>query len=108
MGIPPAKDSGKIARIALERAKGFLIKRQSFFWNATNIVWETRRKLITLFSNYGARVHILYLEVPYQELLARNRTRARHIPEDVLEEMIKKLEIPAPWEAYEVKYLTED
>lgn len=106
MGIPPAKNSGKIAHIAMERAKIFLAKKQPFFWNATNIVRETRRKLITLFSSYGARVHILYLEVPYQELLARNRTRARHIPEDVLEEMINKLEIPAPWESYKVKYLT--
>jgi len=106
MGIPPAKNSGKIAHIAMERAKGFLSKKQPFFWNATNIVRETRKKLITLFSDYGARVHILYLEVPYQELLARNRTRARHIPENILEEMINKLEIPAPWEACEVKYLT--
>ena len=108
MGIPPAKNSGKIAHIAMERAKVFLAKKQPFFWNATNIVRETRRKLITLFSSYGARVHILYLEVPYQELLVRNRTRARHIPEGVLEEMINKLEIPAPWESYKVKYLTKE
>ena len=108
MGSPPAKNSGKIAHIAMERAKVFLAKKQPFFWNATNIVRETRRKLITLFSSYGARVHILYLEVPYQELLARNRTRARHIPEGVLEEMINKLEIPAPWESYKVKYLTKE
>lgn len=59
-----------------------------------------------LFTGYGARVHILYLEVPYQELLARNRKRARYIPEQVLERMIRKLELPEPWEAYEVRYLT--
>ena len=39
----------------------------------------------------------LYLEVPYKELLARNHIRKRHIPENVLETMIQKLEIPAPW-----------
>lgn len=105
MGIPPAKDSGKIARAGLEQAKRFLARKQPFLWNATNIIYETRKKLIELFSGYGARVHILYLEVPYPELLSRNRTRARHIPENVLEEMIRKLEIPAPWEAYDVKYL---
>ena len=55
-----------------------------------------------LFAGYGARVHILYLEVPYQELLRRNRIRARHIPETVLDDMIRKLEVPAPWEAYQV------
>ena len=103
--IPPPKESGKVARVAMELAQGLLARKQPFIWNATNITYETRRKLVALFSGYGARVHILYLEAPYQELLARNRTRARHIPENVLEEMIKKLEIPMPWEAYEVTYL---
>ncbi len=106
MGIPPAKDSTRIAHTGTFRAKALLACRQPFIWNATNIVRETRGRLIKLFADYGARVHILYLEVPYQTLLARNRTRARHIPEHVLEEMIEKLDVPAPWEAYGVKYLT--
>lgn len=106
MGIPPAKGSGRVAAAALEQAKGYLRKKQPFFWNATNIVRETRRKLVTLCGGYGARVHILYLEVPYGELLERNRTRRRHIPEKVLEDMIRKLEVPALWEAEEVRYIT--
>ena len=76
------------------------------FRSATNIIRETRRKLTALCAGYGARVHILYLEVPYRELLERNSIRQRHIPESVLEEMIDKLEVPAPWEAEEVRYLT--
>lgn len=107
MGISPAKGSGRVALAALEQAKGFLRKKQPFIWNATNIIRETRRKLTALCTGYGARVHILYLEAPYRELLMRNRTRQRHIPEKVLEEMIEKLEVPAPWEAEEVRYLTE-
>lgn len=103
MGIPPAKDSARVAHIGVTRAKALLAQRQPLIWNATNIVHETRGRLVKLFADYGARVHILYLEVPYQTLLARNCTRNRHIPEHVLEEMIKKLEVPAPWEAYEVK-----
>lgn len=107
MGISPAKGSGKVALRALEQAKEFLRRKQPFIWNATNIIRETRRKLTALCTGYGARVHILYLEVPYRELLERNRTRQRHIPENVLEEMIRKLEIPGPWEAWEVQYLTD-
>ena len=80
--------------------------QKSFVWNATNIVRETRQKLAELFAGYGARVHILYLEAPYGELLDRNRKRERHIPENVLENMIRKLEVPEPWEAYEVKIIT--
>lgn len=103
--IPPTKNSGKVIQTAMERAKTLLRQKEPFIWNATNIIQETRQKLVSLFAGYGARVHILYLEAPYQELCARNQKRERHIPEPVLEEMIRKLELPAPWEAYEVKYL---
>ncbi|MDE7324740.1 MAG: AAA family ATPase [Lachnospiraceae bacterium] len=106
--LPPTKDSGKIAHLALTQAKGFLSKKQPFIWNATNLLQETRRKLIKLFADYHARVRILYLEVPYKELLTRNQIRARHIPENVLENMIEKLEIPAPWESYTVEYQTKN
>lgn len=108
MGIPPSKASGRIVQEALELARGYLRKGQPFIWNATNLIQETRQKLVRLFAGYGARVHILYLEVPYQELLSRNRTRVRHIPEAVLEDMIRKLEVPAPWEAYKVTLLREE
>ena len=103
LGILPAKGSGRVVQMALERAKERLRRKEPFIWNATNLIRETRQKLTGLFAGYGARVHILYLEAPYRELIARNRKRERHIPEQVLEEMIRKLEIPEPWEAYEVR-----
>ena len=104
LGVSLAKGSGRVVQTAMEQARNHLRKKEPFIWNATNIVQETRQKLVKLFAGYGARVHILYLEASYQELLARNRKRARYIPAPVLEEMIRKLEIPAPWEAYEVTY----
>lgn len=104
LGVSPAKGSGRVVQAAMEQARDYLRRKEPFIWNATNTIQETRQKLTGLFSGYGARVHLLYLEAPYQELLARNRKRARYIPEPVLEEMIRKLEIPAPWEAYEVTY----
>lgn len=107
LGISPADGSAKAADIAVKRAKELLRKKEPFIWNATNLIQETRQKLISLFSNYGARVHVLYLEVPYEELLKRNQKRERHIPEKVLEEMIRKLEVPAKWEAYDVRYVNE-
>lgn len=91
----------------MEQAKKYLRKKEAFIWNATNIVQETRQKLIQLFSGYGARVHVIYLEVPYKELQARNQVRERYIPEKVLEEMIEKLEIPAPWESYSVRVISK-
>ncbi|MDE5699849.1 MAG: AAA family ATPase [Lachnospiraceae bacterium] len=101
-GLPPAKSTGKVVQTAMEQARTLLRQKKPFIWNATNIIQETRQKLIGLFAGYGARVQIQYLEVPYQELLARNQKRARYIPEPVLEDMIRKMELPAPWEAYTV------
>lgn len=105
LGVPPAKGTGKVVKIATERARECLRRKEPFIWNATNLVRETRQRLTGLFAGYGARVHILYLEAPYRELLARNQKRARHIPGHVLEEMIRKLEIPEPWETYGAKWL---
>lgn len=101
-GLPPAKNTGKVVQTAMEQARMLLRQKKPFIWNATNIIQETRQKLIGLFAGYGARVQIQYLEVPYQELLARNQKRERYIPEPVLEDMIRKMELPAPWEAYTV------
>lgn len=102
LGLPPSKNTGKVVQTAMEQARALLRQKKSFIWNATNIIQETRQKLVTLFAGYGARVQIQYLEVPYQELLARNQTRERYIPGPVLEDMIRKMELPAPWEAYTV------
>ena len=104
-GISPEEGSGRVVCEAVERARIFLRRKEPFIWNATNIIQETRQKLVRLFAGYGARVCILYLEAPYQELLERNQKRERHIPEAVLEKMIRRLELPEPWEAYEVKCL---
>lgn len=102
LGYPPAKGSDYAAHLAKERARELLRRGEPFIWNATNIIRDTRQKLVQLFAGYHARVHILYLEAPYEELLARNQSRERYIPVHALEEMIRKLEIPEPWEAYEV------
>lgn len=103
-GLGPDKGSAGIAAEARERARELLRKKQSFVWNATNLLYETRSKLCRLFEGYGARVEVIYLEQPYQTLLERNQKRERYIPLPVLERMIGKLEIPEPWEAYMVTY----
>lgn len=106
LGISPKDGSGKVAALAIEQARKLLRKKEPFVWNATNLMQETRQRLVRLFAGYGARVHILYLEAPYAELLERNQTRKRQIPENVLEQMIDKLEMPESWEGYEVRYLS--
>lgn len=103
--ISPTDGSGRVVNIANRRARALLREKKSFIWNATNFMEDIRQRLCGLFSGYGARVHFIYLEAPYAELLKRNRERERYIPEPVLETMISKWEPPAPWEGYSVNYV---
>jgi len=99
------KANGKVIQIGKEKVKEFLRKKQSFVFNATNLTNDRRGKWISLFLEYKARVKIIYLEVPYKKLIHQNHNRKHKVPEKVLENMIRKLEIPSFREAHEVEYI---
>jgi predicted kinase len=99
------KGNGTVVQMAKERAKEFMRKHQSFAWNATNITRQMRSQLISLFVQYGASVRIVYVEVPYQKLLQQNKDRENVVPENALEKMIDKLEVPETTEAHSVEYI---
>lgn len=98
------KKNGQVIQMGKEQAKVFLRKQTSFVFNATNITREMRSKWISLFTDYGARVRIVYLEVPFSQLIAQNHNRAHKVPENVLDKMIQKWEMPGYSEAHEVVF----
>lgn len=98
------KKNGQVIQLAKEKAKAYMRAKTSFVFNATNITGDMRGKWISLFTEYGARVKIVYLEVPYNVLLSQNHNREHKVPEKTLTNMIGKLEIPVPKEAHEVVY----
>ncbi|MCI9500788.1 MAG: AAA family ATPase [Hungatella sp.] len=100
MGIPPKKGSSKVVQLACERARQRLRKKEPLIWNATNLIRENRERLCGMFAAYGARIHLIYLEVPYEEMLTRNKKRERYIPVKVLESMVDRMEMPASWETH--------
>jgi predicted kinase len=79
-------------------------KHESFVWNGTNITSQLRGQLIDLFTSYGAKVKIVYIEVPYKLLLHQNNNREASVPESAIKKMLNKLEIPQVDEAYDVDY----
>lgn len=93
-----------VAAEARERAKQFLRREEAFVWDATNITRDLRGKILTLCQRYGARVTMIYVEVPYKELLVRNKTRARTVPVEVIDRMLKKMDMVEPSESYRVIY----
>jgi predicted kinase len=76
----------------------------SFVWNATNLSRQLRRSCVNLFAGYGARVRIVYLEVPAEVLFAQNRQRSAVVPEKVMERLLDRWEIPDRTEAHQVDY----
>ncbi|PWJ43176.1 AAA family ATPase [Sediminitomix flava] len=93
------KKGGKVIQEAKELAKKYLREKQSFVFNATNITADMRRKWSSLFMTYGAKVSIIYIEVPYKQLLKQNHDREHKVPEVEIDKMIGKLEIPTAIEA---------
>ncbi len=100
------KANGKVLQIAKEQMKVYLRKKQSFVFNATNTIKQLRSQWITLLTTYGASVKIIYLEVPYVQLIRQNSNREQVVPTKVMEKMIRKLEVPSLAEAETVVYMT--
>ncbi len=107
MGISPTDPQGQIVQAGRNIAKGYLQSETPFIWNATNIVKPIRSGLIGLFTGYGARIRIVYLEVPIARVLQQNRHRQARVPEQVIYRYRDRLEIPDLTEAHHVDYLVE-
>ncbi len=101
------KGNGQVIQLAKEKAKEYLRTKTSFVFNATNITKDMRSRWIGLFTNYNARVKIIYIEVPYKKLLKQNSDREHKVPEIVIDKMVGKLEMPDFKEAHEVEYIIE-
>lgn len=95
-----SKGEGHAIQEAKESAKVNMRAKKDFVWNATNITKEMRSKLVSDFEAYGGKVEIIYIEVPYKELLAQNHNREHKVPEKALERLIKGLEVPDVTECY--------
>lgn len=102
------KKQGLVLQLGKEKAKEFMRAHQSFVFNATNLTRDRRGKWISLFLEYGARIEIIYLEVPHKTLLAQNHNRTHKVPENVVRRMINSLEIPTPKEAHDLRFEVRD
>ena len=95
-GVAPTdkKGTGRMVQLAKEAARVPLRAGRDFVFNATNLTAMMRRHWVGLFTEYGAGVRLIYLEVPYRELLRRNGARAHPVPVGVLGRMIGGLQVP--------------
>jgi predicted kinase len=97
--------TGWVVQQAKERARVYLRAKQNFVWNATNITRQMRSQLIDLFTSYNATVRLIYVERPYKTWLAQNKARQASVPQNIMNKLLFKLEVPSPSEAHEVEYI---
>jgi len=105
LGITPTGNQGRVIQAAYEQAKVHLRAGQDFIWNGTNTTRLTRGKVLRLLRDYGARIHIIYLEVSPDRLMAQNSARNQNVPRQVVENLARKLEPPDISEAHEITYI---
>ena len=103
--VKATDNQGAVANAAKEFAKDHLRKHESFVWNATNLTSQMREQLVDLFESYGANVKIIYVESSYDTLSKQNKNRTAVVPQDVIDNMIKKLSPPLAYEAREVVWI---
>jgi predicted kinase len=104
LGVSPEDEQGTVVARAREEAREHLRAGRSFVWNATNVSRRIRAQCTRIFADYGARIRIVYVEVPEPMLRAQNRGRRAPVPERVLDSLLDKWEVPDLTEAHDVVY----
>jgi len=102
MKVNPTDNQGAVVHRAFDIAKDFLRRKEDFLWDSTNISGHNREKLVKLCLDYGAHLTGINVETPWNDLLARNKTRENKVPEKVIFSLVRKWEPIAPWEVHKV------
>ncbi|MEM7528942.1 MAG: AAA family ATPase [Pseudomonadota bacterium] len=105
LGASPTGNQGAVVQAARERARQHLRAGRDFVWNATNVTQQMRGRVLGLLRAYGARIHIVYLEVPPDRLLAQNADREAMVPAKAILSLVDKLEPPTPMEAHLITHV---
>lgn len=102
--ISPTENQNRVIEAARECARELLRKKRPFVWNATNLSTTVRQRQVNLFTDYQARVRIVFLETEWTEELRRNSGRKEAVPEKAICAMMEKLVLPEIWEAHSVSW----
>jgi len=107
LGVMPNEPQGAVLNKARDMAREFLRAKKSFVWNATNLSRQVRHECVRLYTEFGAKVRIVYREVPADRLFHQNRQRRNRVPVSVIERLLDRWEVPDRTEAQQVDWVVE-
>lgn len=107
LAVNPTDKQGQVVNQARDQAREYLRQRRSFVWNATNLSRQLRGQCIRLFSDYNARIRIVYVEVSEEKLHRQNRQRPAPVPRIVMERLLDRWEVPDRTEAHQVDWIVD-
>jgi len=105
LDIEATDNQGEVIQTAREQCRSHLRAGQDFAFNATNITRQMRKRWIDLFTDYGARIEIVYVEPPVATILAQNKRRPHSVPENVILRLLEKLEPPTITESHSLIFV---
>jgi putative nucleotidyltransferase with HDIG domain len=105
LDVEPTENQSEVIRVAYERYRNCLRKRQNCVWNATNTTRMMRDRLINLATDYNARVVINYFEPPISQIRQQNRERSKPVPQTIWEKCLDHLDVPNLTEAHQVEVM---
>lgn len=70
------------------------------YMDATNLTRRDRRPFIRLAQKHGCDIEALFFDIPLEVCRARNSSRSRLVPDQVLEQMAAKLVPPSVEEGF--------
>jgi predicted kinase len=100
LDVDATENQGTVIQAARENCRKYLRESRDFAFNATNTMRQTRKRWIDLFTDYGARVELVYLEPPLPTIFRQNAARSMSVPASVIQKLVRKLEPPTWDEAH--------
>lgn len=108
MRVSPSDPQGHVMNRAREIAIDHLRTRRNFVWNAPSLSRNIRADCIRMFHGFHARIRVVYVEVSACRLFEQNQQRRRRVPENVIERMLDRWEVPDRTEAHELEYVVSE
>jgi len=105
LGVSPGDNQSPVIKHAREQARICLRAKQTFVWNATNLIRDHRNAIVDLCVDYNARVLLVYVDAAETTLRSRNAAREDSVPSRALNRMIERWTVPDPAEAHEVCWI---